>query len=142
MSLLEVNCMIRKASGVGTLLLGIAVAGCNGGGTNYAKPTVMVDGGAGSGGSGGGAGGGAGGAGGMRPAPMPGTGSKLLVPGQAILVGVGPDSCTSQAPPAGDRWCGVAVPSRLVGQAVYDLLVVNITKAAAGTAIDCTSSPS
>lgn len=127
--------MIRKASSAATLLLGLAVAGCNGG-TDYAKPMVNFDGGSAGSGGGNDAGVDVGG----RPAPMAGTGSTLLIGGQAILVGVGQDSCTSQVPPTGDRWCGVAVPSTLINLAVADLVVVNVTKAAAGASVRCDGS--
>jgi len=127
--------MNRKASAVATVLLALAYVGC-GGGTNYAKPTVNFDGGVD------GAGADAATTDASRPPPMSGVGSTLLVPGLAVLVGTGPDSCTNQASASGDRWCGVVVPSVLVGQAPYDLLVVNVTKAAAGVAINCNNSPS
>ena len=128
--------MKRKPSGVATLLLGFALglagAGC-GGGTKYNKPTVDFDGG--TGGTGGG-----GGTGGARPSAMPGAGAQLLIPGFARLIGTGPDSCTSQTPASGDRWCGFVVPSTLIGQANFDLMVINVTKAAAGATIKCDGS--
>jgi hypothetical protein len=69
------------------------------------------------------------------PPPMPGAGSTLLIPGTALLIGAGPNSCTNQTPASGDRWCGIEMPSVFAGQ--VDLWVFNATQAAAGTAISC-----
>jgi hypothetical protein len=61
--------------------------------------------------------------------------SHLVVGSRALeLVGSGNDSCTSQLPPATDRWCGFARPGTFSGT---ELWVINATKAAAGVAITC-----
>jgi hypothetical protein len=67
--------------------------------------------------------------------PTVGPGDKLLVKGSIDLIGSGPDTCTNQVPPSGDRWCGFARPSAILGAS--ELWVVNVTKAAAGIAINC-----
>jgi hypothetical protein len=70
--------------------------------------------------------------------PMIGPGDKALVKGALDLIGSGPDTCTNQVPPSGDRWCGFARPSAILGS--NELWVVNVTQAAAGTAINCDAS--
>jgi hypothetical protein len=73
----------------------------------------------------------------LGPPPI-GPGSKLIVSGNVELIGSGTDTCTNQVPPSGDRWCGFA---RLSTDLVdFELWVVNVTKAAQGVAIQCTSS--
>jgi len=67
--------------------------------------------------------------------PTPGPGDKRLVKGTLELIGSGADTCTNQVPPSGDRWCGFARPSAILGAS--ELWVVNVTKSAAGTAINC-----
>jgi hypothetical protein len=67
--------------------------------------------------------------------PTPGTGSKLLVSGAISLIGSGKDTCTNQVPPSGDRWCGFARSSAILGAS--ELWVVNVTQAAAGVTIKC-----
>jgi hypothetical protein len=69
------------------------------------------------------------------PPPVPGVGSQLVVPGSAFLVGSGSNSCTNQVPAPGDRWCAYAMPNASFG--TVDLWVINASKAAAGTAINC-----
>jgi hypothetical protein len=69
--------------------------------------------------------------------PTPGPGSKLIVGGAVQLIGSGPDSCTSQVPASGDRWCGFAKRANLSN---FELWVVNVTKAAAGVTIKCDAS--
>jgi hypothetical protein len=70
--------------------------------------------------------------------PAIGMGSKLIVSGSVELIGSGTDTCTNQVPPSGDRWCGFA---RLSTDLVdFELWVVNVTKAAQGVTIQCTSS--
>lgn len=123
--------------------LSLAFFGCDGssGGGN-------VDGGADAGGgrggnSGGNAGnrpdGSAGGAGGLpvRPRPTINPEAKKLVPGEARLVGspFSLTSCTHQEPTPGDRWCAFYQPSEFLGRT--ELWVVNVTKAASGTAVRC-----
>jgi hypothetical protein len=96
-----------------------------------------VDGGGlgGSSGTGGGTADGGAGAGGSGDAgsPMAGAGSTMIVPGNIFLIG-----CSNQTPASGDRWCAMAMQSVFQGQA--DLWVVNVSKAAAGTAISCSGS--
>jgi hypothetical protein len=70
--------------------------------------------------------------------PTIGAGSKLVVSGSVQLIGSGTDTCTNQVPPSGDRWCGFArLSTDLVN---FELWVVNVTKAAQGVSIQCTSS--
>src|SRR5438045_2338605 len=47
--------------------------------------------------------------------PAPGPGDKRLVSGSVELIGSGADSCTNQVPPSGDRWCGFARASAILG---------------------------
>jgi hypothetical protein len=77
-------------------------------------------------------------AGGTQQPPVVGPGSQALVVGDALLVGNGPDSCTSQDPATGDRWCAFAQPSNFLGGT--DLWVINVSKAVGGKAIQCNAS--
>jgi hypothetical protein len=70
--------------------------------------------------------------------PAIGMNSKLIVGGNIQLIGSGTDSCTNQVPPSGDRWCGFARLSTDLTD--YELWVVDVTKAAQGVVINCTSS--
>lgn len=119
--------MNRKAPGLAFVLFGTVAVGCGGGsqtpykeaGVDFdAKPDKVVETGAPE-----------------VAAPMAGDGSKLLLPGSATLIGSGPDSCTSQTPAPGDRWCAFSKPSSRLG--FDELWVINVTKASAGTAIKC-----
>ena len=67
--------------------------------------------------------------------PTIGPGDKVLVKGAIDLIGSGPDTCTNQVPPSGDRWCGFARQSAILG--ANELWVINVTQAAAGTTINC-----
>jgi len=113
--------------------LGIAVivagagAGCGGSHNTYPDSSVHFDARSGTGGVSGDAG--------VRPTPPVGDGVTTLASGAALLIGVGDDSCTSQDPPSGDRWCAFTMPSTFAGG--NDLWVINVSKAAAGTAIKC-----
>jgi hypothetical protein len=71
----------------------------------------------------------------VGPPPMAGDGSKQVLPGAITLIGSGPDSCTNQTPAPGDRWCAFTKPGSSLG--FDELWVINVTKAAAGTAIKC-----
>src|SRR5262249_9934810 len=84
----------------GALIIGIAVAGCGGGRQKYPDATVFGDGSSHVD---------AGAVDRSQPPPTPGPGSKLIVPGNAFLVGAGPNSCTNQVPAPGDRWCAFAM---------------------------------
>jgi hypothetical protein len=91
-------------------------------------------GGAGTGGSSASDGGaGTSGAGADAGAPMAGAGSTMIVPGNIFLIG-----CSKQTPASGDRWCAMAMQSVFAGQA--DLWVIDVSKAAAGTAVSCSGS--
>jgi hypothetical protein len=68
-------------------------------------------------------------------APPLGADSRLIVPGQARLVGTHFTACTNAFPIAGDRWCAFTLPDKVLG--LTDLWVFNVTKALAGTAISC-----
>jgi hypothetical protein len=75
------------------------------------------------------------------PPPDRGTanpGASVFQGGDASLLGAGP-SCTGEEGATGDRWCGFATSLTVVGNAYlqFDLYVVNVTRAAAGTAITC-----
>jgi hypothetical protein len=120
--------MDRKATGVAALLIGIAGVGC-GGGHDYSPSTVNHDGGSKDAP-----------VDTARAAPMASASSRRLISGLAVLVGNGPDSCTHQVPATTDRWCGFIAPSRFLGQATYDLWVINVTRAAAGVDIVCNGS--
>jgi hypothetical protein len=61
--------------------------------------------------------------------------ARQLVPGHVTLVGSGQDSCTNQRGATDDRWCAFTKPSMTLG--LDELWVINVTKAAAGTAIKC-----
>jgi hypothetical protein len=114
-------------------LLGASIVGCGGnsngdGGTMYHDATVF------DGPKDKGTGDATGDTGPAGPPPI-GTGSKLIVAGNIELIGSGPDSCTNQVPPTGDRWCGFGrLSSDLVDE---ELWVVNVTKAAQGVTITC-----
>ena len=69
------------------------------------------------------------------PPPPVGAGSKVLVPGNARLVGQGADSCSNQTPASSDRWCAFARPSNFLG--LTDLWVINVTQALAGKVPAC-----
>ncbi|HVU50525.1 MAG TPA: hypothetical protein VHL80_07545 [Polyangia bacterium] len=71
-----------------------------------------------------------------KPPPVASPASRLVVPGDATLVGHGADSCTNEAGATGDRWCAFARPD---GQ-VFELWVLDVTKAAAGAPIVCDGS--
>lgn len=116
--------------------VGVSFAGC-GSGTATPPPLVVPDGGADRPrdlprfDAGGGAP--------VPPAPpMPAAGAMRLIEGPAFLLLDGP-ACTSQEGATGDRWCGFFAESQ-TSLGNFDLFVVNVTKAAAGTAIDCRSS--
>ncbi len=112
--------------GFAVIIAGLGV-GCGGSHTKYPDPSVHFDAGPGTGGGRGDAG--------VRPTPAVGDGVTTLASGAALLVGVGEDSCTNQDPPSGDRWCAFTMPSTFIGG--NDLWVINVSKAAAGTAIRC-----
>jgi hypothetical protein len=67
--------------------------------------------------------------------PGVGAGSTLIVKGSIDLIGTGTDSCTNQIPVPGDRWCGFAQPAADLANS--ELWVVNVTKVAAGVAVQC-----
>jgi hypothetical protein len=72
---------------------------------------------------------------GGTPPPI-GAGSKLILAGNIQLIGSGPDTCTNQVPPTGDRWCGFARLSTDLMN--YELWVVDVTKASApGSNVVC-----
>lgn len=125
------NLRIRGVSRALVGMLGLAVtvagAGCGGGHNNYPDSSVHFDARPGTGGGSGDAG--------VRPTPVIGDRVATLASGAAFLVGSGSDSCTSQDPPSGDRWCAFTMPSNFAGG--DDLWVINVTKAAAGTPIKC-----
>jgi hypothetical protein len=109
------------------------LVGCGGG---SAKP----DGGGTGGGSLGGTGlavdggGGGGGSAGTTGTVTP-TGSLAFQGTQAVLLDLGPP-CTGEDGATGDRWCGFFGPSAVTpGNAA--LFVVNVTKVAAGTSVNC-----
>lgn len=128
---------LRTRGGSRALLgtLGIAVivagagagAGCGGSHNNYPDSSVHFDARPGTGGGSGDAG--------VRPTPAVGDGVTTLATGAALLIGSGDNSCTNQDPPSGDRWCAFTMPSTFAGG--NDLWVINVTRAAAGTAIKC-----
>ncbi len=131
--------MNRKVLGLASVFVGIALGGCGSGNPSYpdAKlhPDAKVDGNHVDAGTE------------VLPPPMAATTSKLLVPGNAVLIGSGADSCTNQDPAPGDRWCAFTRPGTTLG--FNDLWVINVTKAAAvaatpgAAAIKCdTSDPS
>jgi hypothetical protein len=68
-----------------------------------------------------------------KPAPVGSAGSRLVVAGDATLVGQGLDACTNAPSPTGDRWCAFG---RAAGD-YYELWVIDVTKAAGGTAVAC-----
>jgi hypothetical protein len=72
------------------------------------------------------------------PAPVPGVGSRLVVPGPITLIGAGADSCTNGVPATGDRWCAFTKPGTTLGS--NELWVINATQAAANVAIKCDTS--
>src|SRR5262245_11877768 len=94
--------MNRNAMGCVAVLAGIVAAGCGGGSAKYPDASVNFDAAGRSD---------AGVDTGTLPPPSSGPGSQLLVPGIAFLVGSGANSCTSQVPASGDRWCAFARPS-------------------------------
>lgn len=117
--------MSRKVLGLASFIVGIAVAGCGGGGGQQTYPDAMID---------------------FdaqpettppkvdampetMPAPMAAPTSKRLVEGGAMLIGSGPESCTNQEPAPGDRWCAFTQPGTALG--FNELWVINVTKAAA-----------
>jgi len=66
---------------------------------------------------------------------------RIVAKARLELIGSGGNTCSGQNPPGstmnnGDRWCGFAAP---FGIGKHELYVINVTKAAAGVAIDCTS---
>jgi hypothetical protein len=71
-----------------------------------------------------------------KPPPVASVDSRLVVPGDATLVGHGADSCTNAPGATGDRWCAFARPDG----SVFELWVLNVTKAAMGAAIVCDGS--
>jgi hypothetical protein len=71
-----------------------------------------------------------------KPAPVASPASRLVVSGDATLVGHGADSCSNDPGTQGDRWCAFA---RADGP-VFELWVLDVTKAAAGAAIRCDGS--
>ena len=119
---------------LGTLGMAVIVAGAGAGAgcggshnNNYPDSSLNFNARPGTGGGSGGAG--------VRPTPAVGDGVTTLANGAAFLVGTGDNSCTNQDPPSGDRWCAFTMPSTFAGG--NDLWVINVTKAAAGTAIKC-----
>ena len=70
-----------------------------------------------------------------KPLPEASPRSRLLVPGPAVLLGSGADSCTNAVPATGDRWCAFGRPA--IDRDWYELWVIDVTKAAAGVAITC-----
>jgi hypothetical protein len=66
--------------------------------------------------------------------PMP-TGSLVFQGTMVALLNQGPP-CTGEAGATGDRWCGFFTQTQ-AGSYPADLYVVDVTKAAAGTAITC-----
>ena len=146
---------IRFALMTGSIALGAAVTGCDGG----TGPLMVGDGGTSTptGGKGGGGNvpdGGKrdmgvtnpglsdGGNTGPRfevlpdapPAPPPAPTAHLVVPGRARLVGTHFTACTNAVPASGngDRWCAFSLPNRQIG--LTDLWVMNMTKALASGA--------
>ncbi|HEX4403732.1 MAG TPA: hypothetical protein VH560_02820 [Polyangia bacterium] len=73
-----------------------------------------------------------------KPLPVTATGSRLIVPGAAALVGQGLDSCTTTLPPTADQWCAFGRPASDMG--FFELWVLDATKAATGAAIACDGS--
>src|SRR5262245_61060022 len=63
------------------------------------------------------------------------TGSSVFTGADAVLLDLGPP-CTNEEGATGDRWCGFIAPSVSM-PTNGDLFVVNVTKAAAGTAMTC-----
>ena len=115
----------RAILGTIGLVAAAAVAGCGGSHNSYPDASVFFDGRPDNGGAGGA----------VRPPPPVGDGVKVLAPGPALLIGIGSDSCTSQDPPSGDRWCAFALPSTFLGGT--DLWAINVTHAIAGKQIRC-----
>lgn len=68
-----------------------------------------------------------------KPAPVASAGSRLVVAGDATLVGRGLDACTNAPSPSADRWCAFG---RAAGD-YSELWVIDVTKAAAGTPVVC-----
>jgi hypothetical protein len=134
--------MNRKETGFAALLVGLVAAGCGGGGQQGADAADVA--GAADGAADGGAPAKSDGAsdlaldGPPKPPPVTSDGGRLVVPGAASLIGSGPDSCTNQVPPAGDRWCGFARATSTPG--VQELWVIDATQAAKGVAIACDGS--
>jgi hypothetical protein len=64
--------------------------------------------------------------------------SKLVLSGNIELVGSGADTCTNQLPPTGDRWCAFSHLSTDLFHS--ELWVVNVSKVAAGGAVQCVAS--
>jgi len=71
-----------------------------------------------------------------KPPPVSSPQSRLVVPGDATLIGHGADSCTNAPGATGDRWCAFARPDG----SVFELWALNVTKAATGAAIVCDGS--
>jgi hypothetical protein len=71
-----------------------------------------------------------------KPPPVASPASRLVVPGDATLVGHGADSCTNEAGATGDRWCAFARPDG----PVFELWALNVTKAANGATVLCDGS--
>jgi hypothetical protein len=117
--------MNRKVLGIASLLVGVTLAACGGGGTKYPDATVLPDGMPDMGTPDGGGNAGTGG----LAAPMAAATSKLIVPAGATLIGTGDNSCTNQDPAPGDRWCAFTRPGTTLG--FNELWVINVTKAAA-----------
>jgi hypothetical protein len=71
-------------------------------------------------------------------APTVNPDSKLILSGNIGLVGSGADTCTNQLPPTGDRWCAFSHVSTDLFH--NELWVVNVSKVAAGGAVQCVAS--
>jgi hypothetical protein len=93
-----------------------------------------ISGSAGTGGSSAGSGGG--GAAGSGTAGANPTGS-LVLPGQDWVLLDNGAPCTNEVGATGDRWCAIQVSPTATG--VGPLWVINVSKAAAGTSINCAS---
>src|SRR5690348_10501388 len=119
------------------IAISLLVVGCGGGSSS--KP----DGGGTGGGSLGGTGqtadgGGLTGGGGSTGAVVAPTGTAIIRGQQFALLDLGAP-CTNEAGATGDRWCAFIGPSPSMPTNAA-LFAVNVSKAAAGTAIDCGAS--
>jgi hypothetical protein len=69
-----------------------------------------------------------------KPPPVASPESRLVVPGDAALVGHGADSCTSDPGATGDRWCAFG---RAAAAGGFELWAIDVTRAAAGAPVAC-----